>query len=412
LIVAQNASTRFGGEAIIPVHYFRVLRERGFRVGLLAHVRNREDMEEVFGPNCDGIYYIEDTIWHRVIWQIGRIFPRRISEGLFGTLLNVINEHYQRRSIRRLVAAARADIIHQPIPVSPIMPSSLHGFGVPVVIGPMNGGMTYPPGWEALESTSERYFVRLARLFSPILNLVIAGKANADVLLVANERTRAALPINHPRVKLLVENGVDLSTFRSSTSASLVNIRELRLVFLGRLVAWKAVDVTLAALAKGRARGLTLTLDILGDGPDRKRLERLTRDLGLEDCVRYLGFRPQPECVEILQTSDALILNSVFECGGAVVLEAMSLGLPVIASDWGGPADYVTESTGILVAPTPRVTFAERLADAIEKLAIDPSLRARLGEAGLARVREHFDWERKVDRMLEIYQEALFRCGT
>lgn len=412
MIVAPNASTRFGGEAIIPVHYFRVLRERGFRVSLLAHVRNREDLKEALGPDCDGIFFIEDTIWHRLIWHMGRMFPPRISEGLFATLLNMINENYQRRSIRRLVAASRADIIHQPIPVSPMMPSSLQGFGVPVVIGPMNGGMTYPSGWEALEGTSERFFVRLARLLSPILNRLIAGKSKAAVLVVANERTRAALPIHHPKVELLVENGVDLSTFRLLKTAPLANKNGFRLVFLGRLVAWKAVDVTLAALAEGRARGLDLTLDILGDGPERERLERLTRDLELEECVRYLGFRPQPECVEILQASDALILNSVFECGGAVVLEAMSLGLPVIASDWGGPADYVTESTGILVAPEPRVTFAERLADAIEKLAVDPGLCARLGEAGLARVHEYFDWERKVDRMLEIYQEALYSSET
>ena len=405
--MAQNASTRFGGEAILPVHYFRVLRARGCRARLIAHARNRADLEETFGPACDGIHYIEDTVWHRLVWQMGRPFPRRIAEGLSGTLLNAVNERCQARLIRRTVAAGEADIIHQPIPVSPRAPSSIHGFGVPVVIGPMNGGMTYPPGWEEFESWSERRFVRLARALARMLNRLAPGKARAEVLLVANERTRAALPVRHRRVETLVENGVDRSTFRPALAPARRADGPLRLVFMGRLVAWKAVDVTLAALAAARARGTEATLDILGDGPERARLERLSEELGLGGAVRHLGFRPQADCAEVLRAADALILNPVYECGGAVVLEAMSLGLPVIASDWGGPADYLDAGTGILVPPAPRETFAMRLAEAIARLAADPALRTRLGAAGAARIRERFDRERKADRMLEIYAGAL-----
>lgn len=407
LIVAQNASTRFGGEAIIPIHYFRVLRARGYRVRLLAHGRNRADLEAHFGTDCDRIHYVEDTFWHRLIWQLGRPFPRRISEGLFGTILNAINERYQGRMIRQMVSAGKAGLIHQPIPVSPRAPSSIHNFGVPVVIGPMNGGMTYPPGWEALESTSERFFVQIARTLAPVLNRIASGKAKAEILLVANARTRAALPVKHDKVELLVENGVDLSTFHSKPLRRRPEMKSLPLVFMGRLVAWKAVDVTLAALAEARARGLDVTLDVLGDGPERDSLERLAVELGLEGAVHFQGFRPQSECVETLQNAGALILNSVYECGGAVVLEAMSLGKPVIASDWGGPADYLDASTGLLVSPIPRENFATRLADAIERLALDPDLCEQLGENGMARVKQSFDWERKADQILKFYADAL-----
>lgn len=407
LIVAQNASTRFGGEAIIPVHYFRSLLERRYSVELMAHARNRADLEEIFPADQEKIHYIKDTNYHRLIWKIGNLFPRRISDGLFGFFLNLLNEYYQRKMISRLVRANRVDVIHQPIPVSPKAPSSIHGFGVPVIIGPMNGGMIFPPGWGGLESKSERIFVWAARIVAPLLNSLLPGKKHASALLVANQRTLRALPVTHNKVIELVENGVDRTTFHRQSDGTKKFDQSLRLVFMGRLVSWKAVDVTLAAVAEARARHLEVTLEILGDGPERSRLVSLAKDLGLSDSVNFHGFLPQVDCSAALEEADALILNSVYECGGAVVLEAMSVGLPVIASNWGGPADYLTDDCGVLVAPSPRDTFAVRLADAIERLAKDPKLCFQMGKAAASRVEKEFDWERKVEKIIDIYEKAI-----
>jgi glycosyltransferase involved in cell wall biosynthesis len=148
-------------------------------------------------------------------------------------------------------------------------------------------------------------------------------------------------------------------------------------------------------------------LEVLGDGKEHQRLQLLCVELGLEDHVSFHGFMPQAECVEILQGADALVLNSLYECGGAVVLEAMSMGLPVIGPDWGGPADYLDETCGILVHPSPRATYPARIAEAIGVLAADPDLRRRMGRAGAARVRENFDWAVKVEQMVSIYRATL-----
>lgn len=409
LIVAPNASSRFGGEAFLPLKYFELLRERGYPARLIAHSRNRTNLEEVLAPHLDAIHFIEDSAWHRAIWNAGRIFPRPIRSAVFGTLLNLVNEAFQGRLIRQLVREGAVEVIHQPIPVSPKAPSSLHGFGVPVVIGPMNGGMTYPAGYEDHESAAERRFVALARQVAVLVNRVIPGKRRAAALLVANDRTRAALPVaGHPNVIPLVENGVDLSVWHAPAARPLRAAEApFRLVFMGRLVGWKAVDITLEALRLARVEGVEATLDILGDGEERAALEARASALGLGEVVRFHGFRPQAECAGMLGASDALILNSVYECGGAVVLEAMGLGLPVIASDWGGPADYLDESCGILVPPVPRADFAPRLAAAILRLARDPELARAMGQAGILRIRRDFDWNGKMDRMLEIYRDAL-----
>jgi glycosyltransferase involved in cell wall biosynthesis len=148
-----------------------------------------------------------------------------------------------------------------------------------------------------------------------------------------------------------------------------------------------------------------VTLDILGDGPELADLR--LRASGLGKAVRFHGFQPQASGARILAASDALILNSIWECGGAVVLEAMALGLPVIASDWGGPADYLDPTCGLLVHPEPRDDFVDRLAGAILRLAQNPDLSRRMGAAGAAKVRRDFDWQRKIDAIETIYRQAI-----
>ncbi|MEM6890493.1 MAG: glycosyltransferase family 4 protein [Pseudomonadota bacterium] len=403
VIVAPNASSLFGGEAVLPVHYFRVLRSRGRKVTLIAHERNEPDLSSIFGVDCPDILYIGDTKWHRAIWRTGKLFPAQIKNKIFGAFLGLLNERFQARMIRQLVAEDRADVIHQPTPVSPKTPSSVYGFGIPVVIGPMNGGMAYPPGYEDFNGSLERYLIPGARAVSSFVNQLIPGKSQAAALLVSNKRTRAALPIRHPNVIELVENGVDLGKFKPMARGKPSPAGSIRLVFMGRLVGWKAVDVSLQALSEARKRGVDATLDILGDGEEMERLKQLRDRLNLEEAVTFHGFQPQTVCAKRLSESDALILNSLFECGGAVVLEAMSIGLPVIASDWGGPADYVDQSTGILVSPCPRESFAARLADAICRLAADPQLRIDMGQAGAGQIKSTYDWDQKVSEIERIY---------
>jgi glycosyltransferase involved in cell wall biosynthesis len=103
---------------------------------------------------------------------------------------------------------------------------------------------------------------------------------------------------------------------------------------------------------------------------------------------------------------DALVLPSLYECGGAVVLEAMAMGLPVIATKWGGPADYLDDTSGILIEPIGRERFIVDLAEAMVRLVQSSDLRRQLGQAGRARVAAEFDWEKKIDRILSIYIRA------
>jgi len=402
LIVAEHASARFGGEAILPLHYFRVLRNRGVEAWLIVHARTRDELSALFASDLDRIHFIPDSAFHKFLFMIGKPLPGQLRHFSTGFLSRLSSQRQARRVARQLIARHAIDIVHQPIPVSPKESSILYGLGVPVVIGPMNGGMSYPPGFTRSQGKVTAAFMRIGRLFSGVLNRLMPGKLRAAALLVANERTARALPKGiRGQVITLVENGVDLSIWKPIDRPRQAP-GPVRFAFTGRLVDWKAVDILLDAFKQVAAQ-CDATLDLFGSGPMRESLENQARALGLDAKVKFHGWVAQADCAALLGTMDALVLPSLYECGGAVVLEAMAMGLPVIATDWGGPADYLDASCGILVPPTTRGQFDHDLAAAMVKLAQSPGLRRELGQAGRRKVEEAFDWERKGDRILQIY---------
>ncbi len=424
LIVAEHASAKFGGEAVLPLHYFRLLRERGVPAWLVVHDRTRSELERLLPEEISRVSFIEDTWAHRWLWRLGQSLPDRIAHFSTGLCMRVITQITQRQVVKALVKLHGIDVVHQPMPVSPKEPSLIYNVGAPVIMGPMNGGIDYPPAFSHLQGRSIGLAITVGRAFSSFANMLMPGKAKAHTLLVANERTRKALPTNaSSHVVELVENGVDLSTWRNKVASSHDACESsppgpeqvVQFMFMGRLVDWKAVDLLLTAFARAQAQ-TKISLTIAGDGAERVALETLAKGLGvLTEChgepgkAWFAGWQSQESCARLLASSDALILPSLMECGGAVVLEAMAVGVPVIASDWGGPADYLDQSCGILVKPDGRESFIDGLCSAMLHLAANPALRKSMGESGRKKVRAEFDWQHKIDQILQIYSNTVRR---
>ncbi len=406
--MAEHASFRFGGEASLPLHYYSRLRARGVEAWLIVHGRTREELEQLFPDENGRIQFIADRWFHKLIWRLNAYLPRRVAGATFGTLMVLVNQYIQRQMVLDLIAGEHINVVHQPIPVSPRAPSFICKLGVPVVMGPMNGGMDYPQAFRDVESWLTRVSVSLGRRGANLINRLIPGKRLASILLVANERTRQALPsCVEGEVIEVPENGVDLNLWSAEPQTSTTE-RVPRFLFVGRLVDWKRLDLAICALAnlpRGR-------LEVIGDGPMRAEWTQLAASLNLSDRVSFLGWLPQAECAQRLQSATALLLPSIYECGGAVVLEAMATGTPVIAIGWGGPADYLDESCGILVPPTSQTVVVERFATAMQKLIDDPDLGRTLSTAARRKVEAAFDWEQKVDRVLQIYQSAIGRLSA
>src|SRR6185437_6496373 len=101
-------------------------------------------LEALFPSDKDRLRFIEDRWFHKLIFRLSRFLPRRVAEATLGLLNNLLTQFLQRGIVRELIEKESVDLIHQPIPVSPRFPSLIANLGVPVIIGPMNGGMEYP----------------------------------------------------------------------------------------------------------------------------------------------------------------------------------------------------------------------------------------------------------------------------
>lgn len=401
LIVGENATNRFGGEAILPLHYFRLLDECDIDTYLLTHERVKNDLQLMSDLAHEKVYYLKDTRLFRWLNQFSSMLPPRLGWLFIGNLMNLIHTLIQWFLIRRIVKEHQINVIHQPIPVSPKLPSGVFGFGVPVVIGPMNGGMHFPPAFESMAANGELFIYQWSRLLADGLRWLVPGKRLADILLVANRRTKLMLTsAEQKKAQILPENGV-LSVLDSvpEKTTGVINC-----LFVGRLVDWKAVDIIIDAVAQCKTKQIKLT--IVGSGPEEAGLKRLVQQKQLSN-ISFLGFVPFDSVDDYYQSADIFLLPSLRECGGAVVLEAMAHGLPVIATEWGGPIDYVTAETGVLIPPVSREALVEGFKMQIDALAANPILRKNMGAAAIARVKKEYLWKDKVNKMIKIYNELV-----
>lgn len=407
LIVSENATDQFGGESILPLHYFRFLRLSNIPTWLITHERVRKRLIELLGEDIQYVIFIPETALFSRLHNLGLRLSPRVRAISTQFLIQCLTQYYQRKLAKQAVTKFGINIVHEPAPVSPKRPSALFGFDCPVIIGPMNGGMDFPRGFSHMKTISEKVFYFPLRLLSHFVNIVIPGKLFAHLLLVANHRTKKALPLFRlGRIEQLVENGVDLSLWAVPDEYERHPAQEIHFVYVGRLVDWKCVDILIEAVKHLRVK-INCKLFIVGGGDEKENLIKAADSLIKHGVVEFLGWQTHEEIQKLLAETDVLVLPSVRECGGAVILEAMAMKKPVIAVNWGGPAEYVTHETGILLNPTNGQDLLIELINAMEKMALDDLFRKECGKAGYQRVIELFSWHAKIKQVIGIYQKVI-----
>ncbi len=213
-----------------------------------------------------------------------------------------------------------------------------------------------------------------------------------------------------------VYNGIDLERFSVShgeTARPAVAPYHLpRIVSVGRLVAFKGFDDLIDACAELARRQIDFVCDIIGDGPLRETLQAKIEQLDLASRVNLLGSLSQSAVLEKLQAADIFTLASTTDAQGAtdvfptVILEAMASARPVVSTRLAGIPELVLDGqTGILVPPNDSIALAQ----ALEQLLRDPELRLRLGEAGRARIEQHFRIEQTVAPLVEMLERSCSR---
>lgn len=182
-----------------------------------------------------------------------------------------------------------------------------------------------------------------------------------------------------------------------------ISSQVVRIASCGSLNWKKGYEYALQAVRLAVDRGCTLRFDIIGDGPERQRVLYTIHDLGLEGVVRLHYLQPEEYVVRLLQQSDLFLLASHSEGISNAVLEAMSCGLPVITTDCGGMREAVTDGVEGLVVS---VRNPNAMAQAVVRLASDPELRRRMGEAARARILREFTIDQHIRKWLELLSFA------
>jgi glycosyltransferase involved in cell wall biosynthesis len=212
----------------------------------------------------------------------------------------------------------------------------------------------------------------------------------------------------HARYKrwpTVIYYGVDTDRFTPSArderlrKALGVTPETVLFAFAGRLVGWKGMAVAVRALAEPMLAGLPIKLLVIGDGPERAALERLARTLGVSERLILHPPVPHDRLPAYYASAEAGVFPSIGdEAFGITIAEAMSSGLPVIASHIGGIPEVVGNeaSCGLLVPPADPAA----LAAAMRYMAIDSVRRTNLGQAARARIEKLFTWKHAAERLL------------
>jgi glycosyltransferase involved in cell wall biosynthesis len=223
-------------------------------------------------------------------------------------------------------------------------------------------------------------------------------EVKADKIITVSESFKRYLSdfVDAPEQIQVIANGYDERRFRPMPHENEI----AQLISVCRLVPAKGLDVLLQACALLKQRQIPYVLHLIGDGPSRKSLEQMAIDLGIYDETIFYGYMLHPE--EFMPFFDIFVLPSRAEAFGSVFAEAALCRLALVGTDVGGIAEQIEHPVnGLLVPPDDAV----RLADALERLIVDPEERNRLALAAEERAKHRFSLNRVIRELELIYAE-------
>lgn len=316
---------------------------------------------------------------------------------------------------RRLHRELRFDLFHHITYANDWMASYVGAFlNVPYVRGPCGGAQQVPKPFQSEFSRRDRLWERFRAMGQRVLRLdpvFVKGQDRASAVLVCNQESLEAIrPRWRDKVRYFPVNGVCDSEVAAGLEDGGAHTG-FRVLSAGKLIHWKGFGLVIRSFATFAETVAEARLIIVGDGPELGRLRALAEALGCLNRIEFAGWAARTEAVHRMREADVFLYLSLREGGGAVVLEAMAAGKPVVCLDMGGPALHVTDECGIKIPPHSPDQAARDAASALRALYGDPEARARMGAAARRRAEKMYCWDRLGDDLMQIYQAIEFREG-
>ncbi len=273
------------------------------------------------------------------------------------------------------------------------------------VVATIHHPVTVDKDMDMAATTSLRWKWRLIRWYSFIgMQKKVARRMDRVITVSHNSEDDIVEAFKIDRKKMrVVHNGTDTDLFKPSKSIKRRPNSVLTVNSGDSPI--KGADYLLQAMKMLRNGASSPQLTIVGRNVPDGRNAKMVKKLGIEDMVTFTGRIDDDELVDLYSSSEVAVVPSLYEGFGFPAAEAMACGTPVIASRAGALPEVVGENNeaGISVPPAD----AESLAKAIKKLMADEELRKEMGEAGVRRVEEHFNWRRAAEDTVKVYEELL-----
>lgn len=412
LVIAEAANPEWVSVPLVGWSLAAALREVA-DVHIVTQVRNREAILRAGLVEGRDFTAIDSEALARPLWKLADLL--RMGQGKGWTMLQAIGaisypyfEHLVWQRFGERIRGGAFDIVHRVTPLSPTVQSPIarrcRQAGVPFMLGPLNGGVPWPRGFDAERRREREWlsYVRGAYRLLPGRQATLGAAA----IVVGSRYTESELPAAaRERAIYLPENGIDPERFSARASHA---PGPLRGCFIGRMVPYKGPDMLLEAAAPLLRDG-RMTLDMIGDGPMLDGLKAQAVAEGIATSVRFHGWLAHAEVQTVAAACTALTFPSIREFGGGVVLEAMALGLAPVIVDYAGPGELVTPGTGFKLPLGTRAAIVGDLRALLDRLAADPGAVAAAGDRAYNRVQALFTWQRKAAQVAEIYAWLLGR---
>jgi glycosyltransferase involved in cell wall biosynthesis len=313
------------------------------------------------------------------------------------------------RQLRRRIVAGEFDVVLRIMPMTPVMPSPFAFFlrngPVPFVIGPLNGGLPWPPGFAQLDN--QREWVSGLRNLYRFLPFARSTYRHAAAIIAASSQTYAEFATYSEKLFFVPEPGISPSLCFGDSRSPKPGAK-LELIFVGGLVPRKACDLALRAAAP-LLRSDLARFTVVGDGPERNRLEQLMRSLGIEKAVSFCGWVSHAEVLRRLRSADVMLFPSIRDNGAGVIFEALATGAVPVVADFGGPGDIVHPEVGYKVALTDESDMVSEIEKILTDLAGNRDHLNRLRKQGMSYAGERLTWEAKAQSVTRVLNWAVRR---
>jgi glycosyltransferase involved in cell wall biosynthesis len=343
-------------------------------------------------------------------WSFRRIFKSNFASQTvtaFGYPFALAFEWHAWRQLRHRIFAGEFDIVLRLVPMTAVLPSPFAFFlrkgPIPFVIGPINGGLPFVEGFS--QAANQREWISSLRNLYRFLPFARSTYRYAAAIIAASSQTYAEFAEYRDKLFFVPEPGVGRSLCSDDTRST-GSSTKLGLIFVGGLIPCKACDLGLRAAAP-LLRSDLARFTVLGDGPERNRLEQLVKSLGIEKAVSFCGWVSHAEVLDRLRSADVMVFPSVRDFGAGVVFEALATGAVPVVADFGGPGDIVNSELGYKVPLTNESDFVTQMEKILTELSRNRNQLERLRRQGMAYVRERLTWEAKAQAVTRILHWAL-----